>query len=111
MGDRPTAWFALRKRAPGVTRAELERMVGASSDLNPIMVEMARSAADLVDSARKAQDPRLWLSASARLMAILGRLGLVPRDRVGDQVDQADGLSGVAEVVGSAPEVRDPAAS
>ena len=108
---RSTAWFATRSRRPGTTRAELEEMLASSADLNPIMVELARSAADLVDSAKRSQDPRLWLSASARLVGVLGRLGLVPRDRVGDQDEAgaADGFSGVAEVVGGAPEVRDPA--
>lgn len=111
MGERATAWFAVRKRRPGPAREQLEELLEESGDLNPIMVEMARSAADLVDSAKKAQDPRLWLSASARLVAILGRLGLVPRERVGYQIDQSDGVSDLAEFVGGPPEVRNPAAS
>ena len=32
-----------------------------------VSAELARSAADLVDSARSAQDSRLWLQASTRL--------------------------------------------
>lgn len=38
-----------------------------------ILADLARDAADAVDSARREQDPRLWLAASQRLMILIDK--------------------------------------
>lgn len=110
--ERQVAWFAVRSRRPGPARAGVESIVADRPDLDPVLVELARSTADLVDSARRQQDPTVWLRASERLLSIHGRLG-ASGDRRGDVAASggADGVSPLAGIVGGPPEVRDPAAS
>ena len=110
MVDRRPAWFAVRSRKPGPLRAGLEAIALDRVDLDPVLLEMARSTADLADSAKRAQDPRLWLSASGRLMVLMGRLG-VSDDGDPAPAGGADDIPDLADVVGSAPEVRDVAES
>lgn len=89
-----------------------------------VTAELARSAADLVDSARSAQDPRLWLQASTRLEKLLGQLqGRAPVRGGGDdggtggdggaaagvESGGADAKARLAELVGRAPSVGDEA--
>ena len=112
MAEQRTAWFATRNRKHGPARAGLETLVDGREDLNPVLVEVARSTADLVDTAKRRQDPRQWLSASARLMSVMDRLGLTGEHH-GDVADSGEpgGVSLLAGVVGGPPEVRDVATS
>ena len=110
MAERRTAWFAVRARKHGPTRAGVEELVAEQVGLDPVLVELARSTADLTDSAKRAQDPRLWLSASGRLTVILARLGVGRSDGDVAASGGADDVPDLADVVGGAPEVRDPAA-
>ena len=112
MAEQRTAWFATRNRKHGPARAGLEILVDGREDLNPVLVEVARSTADLVDTAKRRQDPRQWLSASARLMSVMDRLGLTGEHH-GDVAESGEpgGVSLLAGVVGGPPEVRDSAAS
>lgn len=112
MAERRTAWFAVRSRRPGPTRAGIDEFLSGLGEFDPVLAELARATADLTDSAKRAQDPRLWLSASARLLTIRARLVGDRHDGRGDE-DEAGGAGGVpdlAEFVGGSPEVRDPAA-
>lgn len=112
MTERRPAWFAVRSRKAGPTRAAVDSVLAGSDDFDPILAELARASADLTDSAKRAQDPRLWLSASSRLLAVRSRLvGDGRRDGAGDEEEAgaADGLPGLADFVGGAPEVRDAA--
>jgi len=111
MPERKMAWFAVRARKPGPTRAGLEAIAQDRPDLNPVLLELARSTADLVDSAKRAQDPKQWLSASARLVSVMDRLGLTDDDRDLEESGSAGGVSVLAGIVGGPPEVRDVAAS
>lgn len=111
MAEQRTAWFATRNRKHGPARAGLETLVDGREDLNPVLVEVARSTADLVDTAKRRQDPRQWLSASARLVSVLDRLGLTDDDRDREESGSAGGVSVLAGIVGGPPEVRDVAAS
>lgn len=111
MAEQRTAWFATRNRKHGPARAGLETLVDGREDLNPVLVEVARSTADLVDTAKRKQDPRQWLSASARLMSVMDRLGLTGEHRDVVEPGEAGGVSLLAGVVGGPPEVRDVATS
>lgn len=97
-------WFRTRGGQPGPTRKALDEAL-SSADLGGsrlVTAELARGAAELVDSARRAQEPKLWLSASQRLTLLVGRLGL-DDDRgpgPGDDVGDADELE---SVLGSGP--------
>ena len=59
------------------SRAAVEQLLTEHGDLDgatAITADMARSAADLVDASRKAQDPALWMRASARLDQLVAKL-------------------------------------
>lgn len=90
-------WFAVRSRTPGPTRAVVDSALSGTNltGSRGIVAELARSAADLVDSARRQQDARLWLSASTRLLGLIERLGLVAAVDDGGDVDGADGGDGL----------------
>ncbi len=108
--ERSVAWFAVRSRRPGPTRSGVEAIVADRPGLDPVLVELARSTADLVDSAKRQQDPAVWLRASERLLSIHARLGAS-----GDRGDSAaagaaGGVSPLAGIVGGPPEVRDASA-
>lgn len=111
MAERRTAWFATRARRPGATRAGVEALIEDQPGLNPVLVELARSTADLVDTAKRQQDPKQWLAASSRLLAVLDRLGASDERGDGAQAGGAGGVSVLAGLVGGSPEVRDAAAS
>ena len=121
-------WFVDGRRIAKARRvrcsveAMLEELRPAGSQL--VTAELARSAADLVDSARSAQDPRLWLQASTRLEKLLGQLQGRAGVRAGaDGVAKggdggaaagvesggADPKARLAELVGRAPSVGDEA--
>lgn len=108
---RNTRWFRQRERSrvrqPGPTARAVEDRL-ASAAIDPIRAELARDAADLVDSARRQQDPRLWSSAADRLLKYLGgsgeRAGQSRAD--GDQAAGDDG-GGVAGIFGAGPALGD----
>lgn len=107
--QRPVSWFATRSRRPGPMRAAVELVLVDPGRFDPVQAELVRSAADLVDSAKRAQDPRLWLTASERLSRLLG-LGH-ERGVGGAGSGDAAGVSPLAGLVGGPPEVRDVPAS
>lgn len=107
------AWFRTRGGQSGPTRRALDlalkdRDLAGSAQ---VTAELARGAAELVDSARRAQDARLWLSASQRLLSLVGRLGLddvaVPDDGDDGAGDPDDDAAGLDAVLGSGPSVGD----
>lgn len=101
-------WFRTRGGQPGPTRKALDEAL-AEADLGGsrlVTAELARGAAELVDSARRAQDPRLWLSASQRLTALVGRLGL--DDDRGAGVDDVGGPDELESVLGARPSLVEP---
>ena len=67
-------WF--ERPSPGRMRSAVDRALAGSGSVEsaPVPAELARDLADLVDSARERQDPKLWLAASARLEALLSRM-------------------------------------
>lgn len=109
-------WFATRARKPGPARAALDQALADRPDLpgsRRIVAELARSAADLTDSARRQQDPRLWLSAAQRLLGLVAQLGLdasaVPGESGDDRGDGDGGIpAGLADALGAGPSVGDP---
>ena len=121
-------WFvdgrriAKARRVRCAVESMLEELCPVGSQL--VTAELARSAADLVDSARSAQDPRLWLQASTRLEKLLGQLqGRAGVRAGGDGVAKggdggaaagvdaggADPKARLEELVGRAPSVGDEA--
>lgn len=108
MADAPLRYWSARRKS-GPTRAGLERVVADRTGLDAVLLELARSTADLVDFAKRAQDVKLWMTSSQRLVQLMGQLG-VSGDR-GDVAapSPAEDVSPLAGVVGGAPEVRDPA--
>ena len=76
--------------------------------LDVVTADLVRSAADLVDAARLSQDAALWLRASARLEALLGKLGKGV-DRGGAEVGALgdDPAARLAELVGKPASVGD----
>ena len=105
-------WSARRRSGP--TREALDAAIlarGVAPGLE-LVASLARDAADLADSARRAQDPRLWLAAAARLLGLAERLGVAasvgpvgaPGD--GDRGGELDPL--VAEALGARSEVGYP---
>ncbi|MGM2842367.1 hypothetical protein, partial [Bacillus cereus group sp. Bce002] len=73
--------------------------------------ELARSAADLVDSAKRMQDAGLWLRASQRLEQLLAKLPSSSGEGVSADAEQAASGDSVADrlaaAVGRAPVVGD----
>lgn len=81
-----------------------------------VTADLARSAADIVDAARAAQDPKLWLSASTRLEGLLGKLvgasGRSGGSGVTDGQDESGGddpAARLASLVGEPASVGDEA--
>lgn len=107
-------WFPANRGRIAVSRTSrraVEQLLEDLGDLDgtgAVMADLARGAADLVDAARARQDPRLWLSASAKLEQLLAKLpgGRGGADPVGggDQVDEGARL---AELVGRGPTLGD----
>lgn len=99
------------RRKPGPTRAAIEELAAGSARFDPVLLEMARATADLVDAAKRQQDPKLWLSAAQRLLALRAQL-VASGEHDGDAAASgaADGVPGLAGLLGGAPEVRDPGA-
>lgn len=77
---------------------------------DPVLAELAVTAAAMVDGAVATQDPRLALQATKELERLRG---LIMSASTGEKgVDEGDGNSdrndgGMAEWVGAGPEVRD----
>ena len=83
-----------------------------SEKASDMRADLARDLADVVDSARREQDPRLFLSASSRLSAVLAELLDPPAVGAGVKTDeQGRGAGelppGLAEVLGAGPDVCD----
>lgn len=101
--------------ATRTTRAAVEQLL-SDTDLDragQVTADLARSAADLVDASRKAQDPRLWLATSARLEQLLAKLGA--RTGGNDQGEggesgpgRADPAAELEAIVGGPASVGDP---
>lgn len=88
-------WF--ERLTPGRTRRAVDRMFADLGENAPLSAELARDLADLVDSARERQDPKLWLAAAGRLEQVLGR---IPR---GADSGPA-GPDPISDALGSGPE-------
>lgn len=76
MAETGVQWFPPRRASWQRTRAAVDRML-AGRELSGgqlVTAELARGTALLVDSAARAQDPRLFLAASQRLTGLLGSL-------------------------------------
>lgn len=107
-----TAWFRTKGGRGGPVRREVDKALRQADLSGPraITAELARTVADLVDSAKREQDPRLWLTASSRLTALLGQLGIGRLVVDGDDGGGGSGdVGGLADVLGAGPEVRDQA--
>lgn len=111
--EKPPRFFRTPRAKPGSTRAALDLALTDRdlSGFDGITAEIARGAADLVDSARTAQDPKLWLSASGRLLALVGQLdrrpGTVPDDGGGDRDDDGGEPDELADALGAGPTMGD----
>lgn len=111
---KPAQFFRTRGGTPGPARRALETaLVGRNlTGIEAVTAAIARDAADLVDSARRQQDPRLWLSASGRLLALAGQLDerppAVPDDGGGDRAEPDD-PDGLGAALGTGPTVGDAA--
>ena len=121
--SRPAAWFPAgrgRISATRTTRLAVDELLDELdlAGLPAVTADLARSAADLVDAARARQDPKLWLTAAARLEALLAKLptgtARMGRDNdedqevnSGDGDDQPSAAARMAELVGRAPTVCD----
>lgn len=111
---KPVRFFRTPRAKPGPARIALDSAL-AGRDLagfDGITAEIARGAADLVDAARRQQDPRLWLSASGRLLALVGQLedrpAAVPDDGGDDRGGEPDELD---SILGTGPTMGDGAES
>lgn len=123
---RPAPWFpadrgqklAAHRTTRAAVDAALEGLQLAGTAL--VTADLARSAADLVDAARRAQDPKLWLSASTRLELLVAKLSAAGvragghdddrgEDETSGGVEQVgdDPAAELAAIVGRAPDVGD----
>lgn len=95
-------------------RQAVEQLIEELGDLDgltAITADLARSTADLVDGARKAQDPRQFMQASTRLQQLTIRLAarLAIDDGAGVESGTAgdDRAAGLEGIVGSPASVGD----
>lgn len=93
-------WF--ERVNPGRCRAAVElALLGADlAGSRRITAELVRDVADLCDSARERQDPKLWLAASRQLGSLLGQLGLVTPAAASPESDPDE----IGDALGSGPE-------
>jgi len=92
------------------SRAAVEQLIKERGDLDgtgAVTADLARSAADLVDSARRTQDPVLWMRASMRLQQLLikldARSGRDGGNDGGDSGSRAAGSAAELEAAVGAP--------
>lgn len=109
---KPVRYFRTPRAKPGPARIALDSALDGRdlAGLDGITAEIARGAADLVDAARRAQDPKLWLSASSRLLALMGQLDERPPavpDDDGARGDEPDDPGGLGAVLGAGPTMGD----
>lgn len=107
-------WFRTRGGKPGPTRKALDTALDAQelTGLDLVTAEIARAAAELTDSARQAQDPRLWLASSQRLLTLVSKIrpagdgatGPVGGADLGDEPVEPDGLE---SALGAGPSLGD----
>lgn len=96
------------------SRTAVEQLLTERGDLDgatAITADMARSAADLVDASRKAQDPALWMRASARLDQLVAKLvAKGGGDRLVESggTDPAAGLEGIVGSPASMGDTEEP---
>ena len=106
-----TRWFRVgnsARRRPGETAQAVADQL-ASVSIDPVRASLARDAADLVDSARRAQDPVRWAAAADRLLRWLGppAVGGSGDDVARESAVAGDGGDELAVALGAGPEVRD----
>lgn len=103
------------RRRPGPVRVVVDRALRDSElvGLRAVWAELARDAADLVDSARRLQDARLWATATDRLTGLLARAvpgdgGDAPVGRGGVGAGAGEGFTADLEPeLGAGPGLRD----
>ena len=115
MTDEQDTWFPAwrgRLAAHRTARRALEALLDGMALDGPaaVIADLARGTADLVDSARRLQDPRLMLAATVRLDALVGKLAGVPTAGRFEGVDD-DGAAALAELVGREASMGDEAES
>lgn len=110
MTESKPRFFRTPRAKPGPAAAALaEALDGRTlAGMDAITAAVARDAADLVDAARRQQDPKLWLQAVARLLALTGQLDDRPAAVPGDDGGGGDdGPDGLADALGSGPSMGD----
>ena len=111
--SKPVRFFRTPRAKPGPTRAALDLALKDRelSGFDRITAEIAGGSADLVDAARRQQDPKLWLSASQRLLALVSQLsgdrGARPDDGGGDRDDDGGEPDELADALGAGPTMGD----
>lgn len=109
---KPPRYFRTPRAKAGPAREALDAALTDRdlSGFDGITAEIARGAADLVDAARRQQDPKLWLSAAGRLLALTAQLdrrpGTVPDDGGGDRDDDGE-PDPLADALGAGPTMGD----
>ena len=106
-----TAVFRTKGGAPGRYGRHVAALLSAPVGAD-MQADLARDLADVVDAARREQDPRLFMAASGRLAAVLAGLGVAARLVGGGEIDEpkldaGELPPGLAEVLGAGPDVRD----
>ena len=108
--------FSPRGRTGRVGKALRAQLKAAGTDPaepGDVWAALAISTADLVDSARTARDPRLFLTASKELRSLLPLVGGVSRDAGAGAASPGGGTAedagvGLADELGAGPEMGDP---
>lgn len=93
-------------------RAQLKTTGMDPAETGDVWAALAISTADLVDSARIARDPRLFMAASKELRSLLPLVGGLSRDvdaGAGVQSGGGGGGDDLAAELGAGPEMGDPA--
>lgn len=114
MTPKPTRWFPANRGRIGAARTTRLAVEEALEGLElaggqQVTADLARGAADVVDAARTAQDPRLWLAASTRLEILLAKLTATRGGGSGGGVESVgdDPAAELARLVGESPSVGD----
>ena len=57
-----------------VTRTAVEELIADTPDASPLIADLLRGTADIADTARRRQEIKVWLDASARLERLAEKL-------------------------------------